>query len=230
MQAENCFLAITKPHRQLICLLATIEVLYHAIAILSCYPKPDVSRRQVSSSRRTQQYWSAELATALVGHEFLNQLVPFPFVPYAVSLSLSLNYRELRRSKLPTHRARAKVAMESNCAILEQFGEISGLACTMAEMGGLTLKELDRVCGPIEEFDQQRTGEPLSQQDNDAPTHVVTTETLLAVSHPHESYHLMDVPGPDPFDMFDPDFDLTGVDSFFEGNLDPSFRLLYSGV
>lgn len=119
--------------------------------------------------------------------------------------------------------------MEFNCSILEQLGEISGLARTMAEMGRLTLKELDRVCGPMEELNQQRTGEPPSQQGVDAPTHIVATEMLPTVSDPHDSYHLMSIPGPDPFEMFDPNFDLTGVDSFFEGNLDPSFPLLYSG-
>jgi hypothetical protein len=97
-------------------------------------------------------------------------------------------------------------------------------------MGRLALKELDRVCGPTEEFDQQRTADSPPQQSCDEASHVITTETLPTVSNNHDRYYLIGVPGPGPFDMFDPNFDLTGVDSFFECNLDPSFPSLYSGT
>jgi hypothetical protein len=30
------------------------------------------------------------------------------------------------------------------------------------------------------------------------------------------------MPGLDPFEMFDPNIDLDGIDSFLEGNLDPA--------
>jgi hypothetical protein len=138
------------------CPPASIEVLYHAVAILSCHPISDGSDRQMLSSRRTRQIWSAERATALVGREFRDQLVPLPFIPYAVSLSLSVSYRELRRSKIPTHRARARSEMEVNCRVLEELGEISGSAAIMAEMGSITLKELDRVCTSVKDDEQRK--------------------------------------------------------------------------
>lgn len=122
------------------------------------------------------------------------------------------------------------MAMETNCSTLEQLGEISSLALTMAEIGRLTRKELDRVCGPTEELYHQSIGEPSSQQCSDVPAHNDPTETFTTVSNYYNSYYLMGMLGPDPFEMFDPEFDLTGVDSFFEGNLDPSFPLLYSGT
>lgn len=42
-------------------------------------------------------------------------------------------------------RSRAKIAFEANCRILERLGETYWSAAAMAEMGNLTLKELDRV-------------------------------------------------------------------------------------
>jgi hypothetical protein len=85
----------------------------------------------------------------MVGHEYCHQLVLFPFVPYAVSLSLSVNYREMRRSKIPMFRARARIAFEANCGILKQLGKIFWTAAVMAEMGSKTLEEVDRVYSQV---------------------------------------------------------------------------------
>ncbi|KAF3050147.1 hypothetical protein E8E11_010077 [Didymella keratinophila] len=95
------------------------------------------------------------------------------------------------------------MATETNCSILEQLEEISGLTLTMAKMGRLTLKELDRVCAPTEEPDQLRTGEMPPQQSSDAPAHFVPTETVPTASNHHDSYYLMGMLGLDSFKMFD---------------------------
>ncbi|KAH6625490.1 hypothetical protein C7974DRAFT_414004 [Boeremia exigua] len=49
------------------------------------------------------------------------------------------------------------------------------------------------------------------------------TVTPLQLSYGSDCYYYTNVPGADPFEMFDPNFDLTAIDSFFEGNLDLSF-------
>lgn len=95
----------------------------------------------------------------MAGHEFRDQLVLLPFVPYAISLSLSVNYREMRRSKIPMSRSRAKIAFEANCQILERLGEIFWSAAAMAEMGNLTLKELDRVYAQVADADPRKPQE-----------------------------------------------------------------------
>jgi hypothetical protein len=126
------------------------------VAILSCHPVSSGSDRTISSSQKIRQLWSSERATSLVDQEFRDQLVLLPFVPYAVSLSLSVNYRELRRSKIPAHRARARIGVEVNCRILERLGKIFGSAAVMAETGSITLKELDRVCTSVKHDEQRK--------------------------------------------------------------------------
>ncbi|KAJ4982960.1 hypothetical protein SVAN01_11560 [Stagonosporopsis vannaccii] len=223
--AVECQATALPPH-----LLATIEVFYHAVAILSCHPISDGSDHQVSSSRRTRQFWSAERATALVGHEFHDQLVPLPFIPYAVSLSLSVSYRELRRNRIPTHRARARNGMEVNCRILKELGRISGSAATMARTGSMTLKELDRVCTSVKDDEQRRMfddhserhAESVQEQVPAAMSACTDTEAALTIPHDFDVYYFSDMPGLDPFDMFDPNFNLESVDTFLEGHLDPA--------
>lgn len=46
-------------------------------------------------------------------------------------------------------------------------------------------------------------------------------ETLLTVPHDFDMYYFSGMPGLDPFEMFDPKFDLDSINSFLEGNLDP---------
>ena len=135
----------------------TIELLYHATAILSCRSSScDV--RLSSSAAQVRQNLSATRLTAMHGDEFRNQVVLLPFVPYAISLSLSVAYREMRRSKVPMYRARAQNDVKANCRSLDQLGEIFWTARIMAQMGNATLRELDRVRSNVSD-DQSRTYE-----------------------------------------------------------------------
>ncbi|EXJ73418.1 uncharacterized protein A1O5_03178 [Cladophialophora psammophila CBS 110553] len=211
-------------------LLATIEVLYHAVAILSFRPRPGDNGAFGPTAPRTRQILSAERATAMVGHEFRDQLVLLPFVPYAVSLSLSVNYRELRRSKIPMYRSRARNALEMNCRILETLGEIFWSAAVMADMGNVTLKELDRVYANVagtELRKSQRHGNFTAKQGNNPysgsrPTYGVLDANSTVFQDPGFSY-FSEMPELDPFEMFDPEFDLDVIDACLEGNLDLSF-------
>jgi len=93
----------------------------------------------------------------MVGNECQDHLVLFPFVPYAVSLSLSIAYREMRRNKVPMYRARARADLQTNCHILEVLGEIFWSASIMADVGKSTLRELDRAYASIANSQQRRT-------------------------------------------------------------------------
>jgi hypothetical protein len=48
------------------------------------------------------------------------------------------------------------------------------------------------------------------------------TEAALTIPHDFDIYYFSDMPGLDPFEMFDPKFNLESIDSFLEGNLDPA--------
>ena len=110
----------------------------------------------------------------MIGHEFRDQLVLLPFVPYAVSLSLSVVYREMRRSKIPMYRARARNALEANCRILENLGQIFWSAAVMASMGNLTLKELDRVYSNVTDAESRKHQEH-SGRPQDPGKHILLT-------------------------------------------------------
>lgn len=127
---------------------ATIETLYHAVAILSCRARSShEAPRSTASSVR--QSLSATRVTSVVGQEFNNQLSMLPIIPYAVSLSLSVAYRELRNSKIPMYRSRARALLQKNCSLLRELGGTFWSAEAMARLGEKTLKEMDRVYSSI---------------------------------------------------------------------------------
>jgi Fungal specific transcription factor domain len=137
---------------------ATIETLYHAIAILSCRAKFP-SEPHFSSTSYLRQNHSATQITSIVGDSSRKHLSWFPFVPYAVSLSLSVAYREMRHSRIPMYRARARSAMIRNCDILQDIEDVSWSASMMAEMGKATLKEMDRVYNEVATGRQRKNGQ-----------------------------------------------------------------------
>src|SRR5947209_4918888 len=104
-------------------LQATIETLYHAVAMLSCRSQ-SLQEPPRSSASYVRQSLSAARVTTIVGEEFHGQLSLLPIVPYAVSLSLRISYRDLRLSKAPIFRTRARRQLLANCAILRELGNI----------------------------------------------------------------------------------------------------------
>lgn len=74
-------------------------------------------------------------------------LVFLPFVPYAVSLSLSISYKRMRHTTVPAHRLRARSDLQSICAVLDQLSENFHIASIMSEMGKAIVTEMDRVSG-----------------------------------------------------------------------------------
>lgn len=94
---------------------------------------------------RSRRDLSAERVTSLLVDENVPQLAYFPFVPYAVSLSLSVAYSEMRHTRVPMLRTRARDRVQINCDLLGQLGEIFHLAGLMSEMGRATLEEYDRA-------------------------------------------------------------------------------------
>lgn len=66
-------------------------------------------------------------------------------MPYAVSLALSVSYRELRYSKIPSHRPRCRVQFQTICDALAELKIVFRSAAITADMGKQLLKEMDRV-------------------------------------------------------------------------------------
>ncbi|KAL4876194.1 hypothetical protein BJY04DRAFT_210746 [Aspergillus karnatakaensis] len=127
-------------------LIATVEVLYHAVAILSCHSTNlhGVSRTGPhSSDSNIRQTLSASRVPHIVGEEFLGQLSLFPFVPYTVALALRSSYHNLQQSRTLLFQERAKKQFVLNCAILRELGGDFYSALLMAELGERLIKGLE---------------------------------------------------------------------------------------
>lgn len=124
--------------------------------MLSCHSKIGEPPNH-SSPAYVRQSRSASQVTSIFSQEGWGQLVLLPFVPYAVSLSLRVAYREMRSTKIPLYRGRARAQLQENCTILERLGETFSSASTMAEMGISTLQEMDRVYSAVKESRQRKT-------------------------------------------------------------------------
>jgi hypothetical protein len=99
-----------------------------------------------SSASYVRQSLSAAKVISIVGEEFRDQLSLLPVVPYAVSLSLRLSYRDLRLSKTPIFRNRARRQVIANCSLLRELGDVFGSAVIIANLAEQTIREMDRVC------------------------------------------------------------------------------------
>lgn len=223
-------------------LLATIETLYHAVSILSCRPR-SFNTKILSSASRSRRELSAERVTSLVLDKQVCQLTYFPFVPYAVSLSLSVAYSEMRHTKVPMLRARARDKLQINCGLLERLGEIFYLAGLMSDMGKSTLDEYDRIyLTAVEDYQQNYSGSCAALDSIRATERVEIIDNSNAVpstSREFESNNgvnghslltqesdpsfYVDLPDLDVFGLFDPNFNLDGIDAYLEGNLNLTY-------
>ncbi|KAJ5988229.1 transcriptional regulator family: Fungal Specific TF [Penicillium waksmanii] len=122
--------------------LGLLELYYHCVAILSCRYKltESLDGTRISSIR---QGLAAVRIYSIVAVECDNQLPPHPIVPYAISLSMGVSYRQLRSSKLITHFNRAKASLEACCSLLEKISPQWYSAEAMARLGRKALHQMD---------------------------------------------------------------------------------------
>ena len=127
---------------------ATLETFYHAVAILSCRPRYFRAQPRLFTAH-TRQSLSALRITSDVGTDNHHRMPLLPFIPYAVSLSMSVSYLELRHSMIAIHRSRFRTELWKNCEILEVLGHVFPSASAMADMGKAILNEVDRIVSVV---------------------------------------------------------------------------------
>lgn len=174
-------------HRVKSHLIATIETFYHAVAMLSCRPQTSqggVPKSSTNMIAHARQSLSASRVTFIVGEEFHGQLSLLPFVPYSLSLALRVSYRELRTSKTPIFRARARKQMVEQCRLLRQLGEIFWSAVVMVELSEQTIREMDKVTFNI--ISRQQEQQSLKQHPQQEP-HSEQQDYSAAYSEPSVS-------------------------------------------
>ena len=157
-----------------------------------------------------------------------------PFIPYAVSLALSVEYRKMRHSRLPMFRARAMNAFRRNCEMLRDFGDYFWSANVVANLGERVLKEMERAATTLT---KEATPQP-PEGDNGVAPSLLAEESM---SHGHGQplmgdlamidaapgldnmvdFSLVDaVSGQDVFGHIDPNFNLNAIEEALEANLD----------
>lgn len=119
-----------------------LEIYYHCVAILSCRYKltEGLDSSKISSIR---QGLAAIRIHSIVASECRGNLPPLPIVPYAITLSMGVSYRQLRSSKLVTHFDRAKASLEACCSLLEDLSPQWYSAEAMARLGRKALHQID---------------------------------------------------------------------------------------
>lgn len=118
-----------------------LEVFYNVIAILSCRT---ASPGHASYLRRLH---AGNEIQRLMSQGYEEHIPPFPLVPYAVSLSLTVAYRVIRDCNFSTHDPEAKLARENlatRCEILESLSPRYWPADAMAKLGRKALLSLSK--------------------------------------------------------------------------------------
>ncbi len=144
---------------------ATLEVLYHAIGVLSVrMPRhrfraapecdtltgPRTQHLPPSSVNARRSHSTDRILDAIRGY----QLSPVPFIPYALTLSLSVAYRKWRFSRLPMFRARGGAEFKRVLPALQDMGAIWSSARINGQLGQAVMLKLDRN----EVLNRKRTG------------------------------------------------------------------------
>ncbi|KAG6247272.1 hypothetical protein E4U24_003243 [Claviceps purpurea] len=215
-------------------LLATIEAFYHAVIILSCrLPRPGTKHAENTlppPSANARRSLAAERIACAVPRDHLS---PMPFVPYAISLALSVEYRKMRHSRLPMFRARAVSSFKRNCEMLRNYADHFWSANVVANLGERVLKEMERAATALTTRDGSPLGVSLNAgsqipalwHSNDMLAGQTTGVTCATGVDNIVDFSLVDaVAGQDVFEHIDANFNMN-VENVLEGNLDISLPL-----
>ncbi|KAI0429165.1 hypothetical protein F5Y09DRAFT_332069 [Xylaria sp. FL1042] len=208
--------------------LASLEIFYHSVAILSTQSPADVASSALPNpATNSRRSLAADRITSIVGEEFSAQLSYMPFIPYALSLSLSVSYRKMRHSKVPMYRTRGKQAFRKNLLLLKSMDDMFWKSKTMVAMAEQVLNEMDKTVASLAQenglTDPSKRVEPVLQGER--PQAQPEESRALDVSQNatdagNERMLFDTVPDLDLFGHFDPTFDLGAVDAALEGNFD----------
>lgn len=208
--------------------LASLEILYQSVAILSTQSTDDATSSPVASSTtNSRKSLAADRITSIIDEEFAGQLSYMPFIPYGATLSLSVSYRNMRHSKVPMFRNRGTQAFRKNTLLLKSMNDMFWKSKTMVSMAEQVLHEMDKTAASLAQengrMDPPKKAEPSppSERAQFQPEQFRAAAPAQSVTEAGSEWMLLDaVPDLDLFGHFDPTFDLGAVDAALEGNFD----------
>ncbi|KAI1821173.1 hypothetical protein F4861DRAFT_483272 [Xylaria intraflava] len=208
--------------------LASLEIFYHSVAVLSSQSPADVTSSALPNpATNSRRSLAADRITSIIGEEFAGQLSYMPFIPYGLSLSLSVSYRKMRHSKVPMFRNRGKRAFRKSTLLLKSMDDMFWKSKTMVAMAEQVLNEMDKTVASLAQenglTDVQKRVDPIPQGERPQvqPEEIRLPDFAENVTEGNNEWSLLDtIPDLDVFGHFDPGFDLGAVDAALEGNLD----------
>ncbi|KAJ5782207.1 transcriptional regulator family: Fungal Specific TF [Penicillium paradoxum] len=170
--------------------LSFLELYYHSVAILSCRYKhtENIDSTRLSSIR---QGLAAVRIHSLVASECADDLPPLPIVPYSITLSMGVSYRQLRSSRLITHLDRAKASLKACRSLLEDLSRYWYSAEAMARLGQKALDQIQNQphssrADPV--HPQREVVESPYRHSNTGGSASGRQETINFISHDNDSH------------------------------------------
>ncbi|KAI1748729.1 hypothetical protein F4782DRAFT_345788 [Xylaria castorea] len=208
--------------------LASLEIFYHSVAILSAQSPADLTSSALPNpATNSRRSLAADRITSIISEEFAGQLSYMPFIPYGVSLSLSVSYRKMRHSKVPMFRNRGKQAFRKNILLLKSMDDMFWKSKTMVAMAEQVLNEMDKAVvslaqeNGLTDLSKRVESVPQGERSQAQPEETRVLDFAYDVTEANSEWTLFDaVPDLDLFGHFDPKFDLGAVDAALEGNFD----------
>ncbi|KAI2622039.1 hypothetical protein GGS21DRAFT_375753 [Xylaria nigripes] len=209
--------------------LASLEIFYHSVAVLSSQSPGDVTSSAIPNPANScRRSFSADRITFIIGEEFAGQLSYMPFIPYGLSLSLSVSYRKMRHSKVPMFRNRGKRAFRKNTMLLKSMDDMFWKSKTIVAMAEQVLNEMDKTVASLAQengltdLPKKVESVPQRERPQEQPEEIRVSDFAQNVTEGNNECMLLDtIPDLDVFGHFDPGFDLGAVDAaLLEGNLD----------
>ncbi|KAK3348794.1 hypothetical protein B0T25DRAFT_229720 [Lasiosphaeria hispida] len=136
-------------------ILATLEVLYHTVCVLSVRMRRDRFKTSPEGDTASYNHLPSSMLNARRSHssdrivDILKEqdqykLSPMPFIPYALALSLSVAYRKWRFSRTPMFRTRGKENFKEILPMLSELGKIWTSARINSNLGDVVMANVDK--------------------------------------------------------------------------------------
>ncbi|OQN99978.1 hypothetical protein B0A48_14183 [Cryoendolithus antarcticus] len=125
-------------------MLTTLHVAYLSTAILS-HRSQGTRKLPNTMPSHVRQTMAATHVIRLMALERLDSLHAFPFLPYTISLAMSVSYQHLRQDQLRHQQEDARTDFEACCRILQQLRRAWASVDAMCTLGQKVLDELKRA-------------------------------------------------------------------------------------
>lgn len=134
-------------------ILATIEVLHHAVSALSVRQTRQAFAPPPEDKEKEYPHLPEPLLNARrsISADRILQIVkqydvgPLPFIPYGLSIALSVAYRKWRFSKIPMFRTRGRAGFMDVLAVLEEWGRVFASARVNHKLAQKVVEGMEQV-------------------------------------------------------------------------------------